>query len=284
MFLIYSYSQEKKAEYDRKFGTTTRVLVAAKDILEISTIDDTMVRIEEHPADYIQPGALESPEEAVGLVAAVPFKEGEQILANKLLTPGPATGLSLQVAPDRRAIAIPVDEVRGVGKLLRPGDRIDILAAVESGSGANKKIEVKTLMQQVIVLATGQNVTNGIPRKLEAGSASGSAVFRNLNGDTTFSSITVEVTPSEAQNLVYLLTSSPGSIYLSLRNPNDRIVKNLGVSTVNSVLGRSNIPYVPTLRKAASVPRTPRPVPRSAPKRKTKTRKKKSGGGYIEVN
>jgi pilus assembly protein CpaB len=280
MFLIYSYSQEKKAMYDRKFGTMKRVVVASKDILEISTIDDTMVQVIEYPANYIQPGAVESPEDAVGLVAAAPIKKGEQILQNKLLAPGPHTGLSLQVAPKNRAVAIPVDEVRGIGKLVRPGDRIDILASVESGKGLNKKVEVKTLMQKVVVLAVGQNITNGIPRKLEAGG--GSPVFRNLNGDTSFSSITVEVTPKQAQDLVLMLTSSPGSLYLALRNPNDTAGERLGVSTVQTVLGRSTRPVVqsPFRSTANIVPPQPEPKKRKKPRK----RRRKSSGGFVEVN
>lgn len=42
-FLLYSYSQEKKAEYDKKFGTTKRVIVAKEDIGEMQTVYDTMV-------------------------------------------------------------------------------------------------------------------------------------------------------------------------------------------------------------------------------------------------
>ena len=35
MFLIYSFSQEQKAKYDKRYGTTKTVLAAAKDILEM---------------------------------------------------------------------------------------------------------------------------------------------------------------------------------------------------------------------------------------------------------
>src|SRR5438874_13688882 len=110
MFLIYSYSQEQKAIYDKRYGTTKTVLIASKDILEMSTIDETMVSQEEKPVDFLQPGVVENPDDAVGLVAATPIKKGEQILLTKLLSPGPNTGLSLQVAPDKRAVTLPVDE------------------------------------------------------------------------------------------------------------------------------------------------------------------------------
>ncbi len=244
MLLIYSYSQEKKAEYDKKFGAAKRVLVASKDILEMQTVDDTMVQIEERPTEYIQPGFVENPEDAVGLVAAAPIKKGEQILVTKLLAPGPNTGLSLQVAPSKRAVTIPVDDVRGISKLVRPGDRIDILTAVETGAGSSKKTEVKTLLQDVTVLATGIQVTNNIPRSLEPDGKQ----YRNLRGDLSFTTVTVEASPQEAQDLIAIQASFPGSIYLTLRHPSDRAKQGLRTSSLESVLNDRTPASVPTGR------------------------------------
>ncbi|MCC6278194.1 MAG: Flp pilus assembly protein CpaB [Oligoflexia bacterium] len=237
MFLIYSYTQEQKAVYDKKFGSTKTVLIAAKDILEMSSIDETMVTQEERPTDFLQPGAVESPEDVVGLVAATPIKKGEQIILTKLLAPGPSTGLAHQVALNKRAITIPVDEVRGVGKLIRPGDRIDVLTSISYGDGKNERREVKTLLQDILVLATGLNVTNNIPRILELDNFNGKPVYKNLNGDTGYSTVTVEVNPDEAQNLVYILSVAPGSIFLTLRNGNDKVLQRIATSTVDRVLG-----------------------------------------------
>lgn len=269
MFLIYSYSQEQKAIYDKRFGTTKTVLVATKDILEMSNIDETMIVQEERPVDFIQPGAVENPDDAVGLVAATPIKKGEQIMLTKLLSPGPNTGLSIQVAPDKRAITIPVDEVRGVGRLIRPGDRIDILASISYGDSKSEKREVKTLLQDILVLATGLNVTNNIPRALQLDSYSGKPSYRNLNGDTGYSSVTVEVSPMEAQNLVYILSVAPGAIFLSLRNVNDKVIARMPTSTVSQVLGLdSEMSLQRKLQQAqaaaaaaASQPRTPQRQP-----------------------
>lgn len=232
MFLIYSYAQEQKAKYDKKFGTTKTVLVAATDITEMTDIVETMVTQEERPVDFVQPNAAENPDEVAGLVAAAPIKKGEQILFTKLLTPGAQTGLSIQVAPDKRAITIPVDEVRGVGKLIRPGDRVDMLTSINYGSGKNQRREVKTLLQDILVLATGLNVTNNIPRTKISDKE-----YKILQGDTDYNNITVEVTPRQAQNLVYILSVAPGSLFFTLRNNNDKIKPTLRTATVDSVLG-----------------------------------------------
>jgi pilus assembly protein CpaB len=240
MFLIYSYSQEQKAQYDKRYGTTKTVLIATKDILEMSTIDETMISQEERPVDFLQPGAVENPDDAVGLVAATPIKQGEQIVLTKLLSPGSATGLAIQVAPDKRAITIPVDDVRGVGKLIKPGDRVDILTSINYGDNKSDHREVKTLLQDVLILATGINVTNNIPRALQLDTFNGKPVYKNLNGDTGYSTVTVEVAPMDAQNLIYIESVAPGAIFLSLRNGNDRTPTPLQTATLDTVLGMNS--------------------------------------------
>lgn len=263
-FLLYSYSQEKKAEYDKSYGTMTNVIVAKKDIQELQTIDDDMVEITQKPSNYVEPGAVVDAESIIGHVAAAPIKKGEQVLANKLLQPGPETGISLQVSPTKRALALPIDEVRAVAKLIRPGDRVDIVVAVDSGKGISAKREVKTLLYDVPILATGVNVVNNIPRTFEVDSNSKSLLQTSLIGDTKYSSVTVEVNPREAQDLIYILSTSPGNIFLTLRNPNDKQVPpRLMTTTSESLVGGSSVetPGFPTgpalLPQPTSAPRVP---------------------------
>lgn len=238
-FLLYSYSQEKKAEYDKRFGSTKRVVIAKEDIAEMQTIYDTMVETKELPADFIQPEAITIPDEIIGNVAAVPIRKGQMIVKNNLLTPGPDTGIALQVAPSKRAVTIPVDEVRGVAKLIRPGDRVDIFAAVDSGKGVNQRREVFTMMSDVVVLATGLSVVNNIPRTFEVDSTGKNITQIALTGDTKYTTITVEATPKEAQDLFYIISTAPGNLFFSLRNPNDRNnPPRMPSSTAESVLGK----------------------------------------------
>ncbi len=262
MFLIYSYTQEQKATYDKKYGTTKSVLVATKDIMEMQTLDETMVSQTEMPVDFMQPAVVENPDDAIGLVSATPIKKGEQILFTKLLSPGAHTGLSLQVAPDKRAVSIPVDEVRGVGKLIRPGDRIDVLTSISYGDAKTERREVKTLLQDVLVLATGLNVTNNIPRALQLDAVNGKPAYKNLNGDTGYATITLEVSPKEAQNLTYISSVAPGSIFLTLRNSNDKTVNRIPTSTIDSVLGVDSEKAMQIkllqMQKAPVVPSKPR--------------------------
>jgi pilus assembly protein CpaB len=273
-FMLYSYSQEKKAEYDKKFGSTKRVVVAKEDIGEMQTIYDTMLETEERPAAFVQPDSITVPDEIIGNVAATPIKKGQSILKNNLLTPGPDTGISLQVAPSKRAVTISVDETRAVAKLIRPGDRVDIIAAIDVGKGITQHREVSILMQDVVVLATGVSVVNNIPRTLELDSSGKSITQTTLTGDTRYTTLTVEATPKEAQDLIYIQATSPGNIYFTLRNPNDRAIPpRLPSSTADSVLGKPMVSFEPPAAPAPIIrPNVPAPAP--APRHDQKTNNK----------
>ena len=259
IFLLYSWSQEQKTAMAKKFGSTKRVVIASQDIAEMETVDESKLEYVEQPVDFIQPDAISEPEAAVGQVAAVPIKKGEQILQTKLLLPGPDTGLSMEVSPGKRAITLPVDDMRGVSRLLRPGDRIDIIAALDSGKGTEAKREVRTILQDVVVLATGINVVNKIPRRFEL-DANGKTVNRiNLSANVNFSNITIEAKPEEVQQLVYLLATSPGNLFTVLRHPNDRLQAPTRTTSIDDILGRPTVMRVP----AATAP--PAQMPMFAP-------------------
>lgn len=240
VFLLYSWSQEQKTEMARKFGSTKRVVIAKEDISEMETIVESKLDYVDNPVDFIQPDAVQDPEQAIGQVAAVPIKKGEQIVGTKLLLPGPDTGLSLEVSPGKRAITLPIDDMRGVSKLLRPGDRIDIVAALDYGKGADAKREIRTVLQDVPVLATGLHVVNKLPRAYEE-DGNGNLNRLNLNVIRNFTNITIEAKPEEVQQLVYILATSPGSLFTTLRHPNDRLQQPLRVTQIEDILGKPQV-------------------------------------------
>ena len=237
VMLLYTYTQEKSAQISKKFGAMTSVVTAVRDIGEMETVNDSMVQLKEYPSSFVQPEALLTMEEAIGLVALAPLSEGEQVLRTKITRPGPTTGLSLQVSPTKRALTIPIDEMRGVAKLLKPGDRVDIIAALDVREGAVQKKEIKTIMQDVVILATGIKIVNELPRVFEE--ISGSSFIRNIRAATDFNNITIEANPKAIQDLVYVLSTAPGALFLSLRHPSDHAIEpHLPVSSLNSLLGK----------------------------------------------
>jgi len=246
VFLLYSYTQEKSAELTKKFGAKKRVVVAKTEIKEMQTIDETMLQVQERPVDFSEPGSLTDPEIAVGQVALAPINVGEQVLESKIRQPGPGINPSSQVAPTKRGMALPIDSTRGVAKLLKPGDRIDILVAVTVGSGPKKSKKVKTILQNITVLATGMKIINELPRLFEKDG--NGYIVNNLREDTDYSTILVEVSPAEAEQLVYILDASPGSIYYTLRHPSDQeIRKKNGPTSITNIIKKAK-PVKPQIR------------------------------------
>ncbi|MDR3607404.1 MAG: Flp pilus assembly protein CpaB [Oligoflexia bacterium] len=248
VFFVESYVSSLEEETKRKFGTEVLVVVAKRDIKEMETLNETMWEFETKPKKFLESSAVyfegkkpgdekvtESLRSLVGAVAVVPIKKGDQITFNKLIEPSVRTGLSPQVTPGRRAVAIPVSETSSVAKLVKPGDRVDLVVVVDMGAGKENKIS-KTILQDVVVLATGHNVTNNAPRQVEQDSFAGKERVRSLAEDTNFASVTLEVDPLQAQQLA-LLSNSDSTLILSLRNNDDSDRTNTGSTMLQDVLG-----------------------------------------------
>ena len=266
VFLLYSYTQEKSAQLTSKFGAKERVVVAVQDINEMETIDESMLQVVEKPVNFLEPKHFSDPEDAVGMIALAPIKKDEQILETKVVKPSPVTGLALQVSPSKRAVSIPINDTNAVAKLILPGDRIDILAALDVGKGPAQHREVKTLMQDVVVLATGPRVVNELPVLKER--QGNDEFIRRLRGDLNFQTITVEASPEESQDLVYLLSTSSGTIYLTLRHPSDHTKKRFPESTIDSLLGKVSQDMLNLQQRVPAAAPAPPPPPPVVPKKK----------------
>ncbi len=251
MVLVFLYVSEQENKLKSQYGNEVVVAVALKDIQEFEVITSEHITTKVIPGKFEQPGAIRigqveeggrvkevSVQELIGTVAAVPFRAGEQITRTKVLQKGAETGLATQVAIAHRALSIPVSDRTGVSRLIKPGDRIDIVSNVSYRADGGQESEVKTLLQNINILAVGEQVQNQIPSFLEVDPLTGTSSARNLRRDNrSFATVTVEVTPLEAQSLIYVMNVG-ADLYLTLRNPVDRVVAStLPTTTVDEVLG-----------------------------------------------
>ena len=191
IFFVQSYVSSIEESAKKKFGTEVMVLVASKNIKEMSTIDETMLEFKTVPKKFLEPAAIsfikkdddKTPEKEIknlaGSVTLVPIKEGEQITFNKLTEPSIRTGLAPQITPGKRAISIPVTAITGVSKLVKPGDRVDVIVIFDLGGGKEKSM-AKTILQDVAILSIGKNVTNNIGRLVEKDPFSGKTKTKSL--------------------------------------------------------------------------------------------------------
>lgn len=241
IFMIHTYVEDEVATHIKKYGTSTSVVVAKVDIKELELIDDSKITMKSIPEDFLAPGHFKDIRDLDNTVASVPIKAGEQITQPRVTAPGPRTGLARQVSLGKRAITLNISESQSVGKLIRPGDRVDLVASIDYASSRKDMIKVKTILQDVLVLSTGKNMTNSIPMigvKDENNIGDAGVVKKmNLNVHTNYSSVTLEVDPYEAQKLIFLLKNLDGTPYLILRNNNDKKLVRIQSTKVFDVLG-----------------------------------------------
>ncbi len=228
MLMVYSYVSDKEAEVKRAFGEEVVVLIAKQDIQGLQDIYPDMIEAVPVPKRFLQPGYITADErEALFItaktVASTTILRGEQIVKTKLLFQGVETGVSGQVSIGKRAISIPVSEATAVNKLIKPGNRIDILSALTVREGTSQEIVVRNILQDVLVLATGAQIQNEIPRELLLDPVSQQPRVEDLRTKRAFTTITIELTPENAQKLIWTMASG-GQNYVVLRNGNDRRV------------------------------------------------------------
>jgi pilus assembly protein CpaB len=218
---VYSLISKKGAPITI-VAAETRMVVAKHAIVPgqtIATDDLTTVSI----SGKKEPdGTFATPADVAGRVALIPIGENQPVLASLLADPNAGSGLQALLPDGARAITVQVDEVSGVGGLLVPGCRVDLLTSLHEG-GADS-LMTRTLVQDVKVIAVGQS--------LAAPSADG-GIAR---------SVTMIVTPRQAETIE--LASNIGRPRLILRSGADHnIVPIEGTKPAGPVIVNNKISH-----------------------------------------
>ena len=233
-FMVYSYIEGVEADLVKKYGKLVTVVAAAEDIERWGLLDDSKVYIKEVPSNLVHPKAFRKVEDINNTIAMTSILKDEVITSPRVTFPNIKTGLSRQVSPGRRAISIPADDNIAVGKLIKPGDRVDIIAKLDYAGGERDKLIIRTVLQDVLVLSTGRNITNSIPKY---GLKTPDEIkLINLDTYSNFNIVTLELSPDEAQKLIYLMSENV-KIFLTLRNNDDRDRVRVADTTLFDLLG-----------------------------------------------
>jgi pilus assembly protein CpaB len=191
---------------DSKFVAT---VTAAHDIApgqQLTAADLTTAKVE---AAAIPTGSFKSPADAIDRVTNTGLVKGQTVLESLLAPKGTAAGVQALIPAGMRAMTLHVDEWTGLGGLLMPGCRVDIIAVVRSAD--QKDQTSRTIVQNVEVRAIGRLITGTTP-----------AVDPNLPAGAPTpapTSVTLLVTPEQAEAIQ--LASVGGKPWLALRNTND---------------------------------------------------------------
>jgi pilus assembly protein CpaB len=212
-FLIYLYI--KRVTTAPEVVEYVNVYVAAQTLPSKHKIMDTDVKEARVTREYLNPKAVVNKADIVGKRLKDSIIEGEQILNDRLVDES-NMALAFNVPEGKRAVSINVNEQIEVANLIRPGDSVDVIASFEKeelDDAATKTVYpriTKTIIQNIKVLALGQQQVVADEKAMELPNT-----------------VTLAVTPQEAEKLVYL--SEYATLRLTLRHvDDDTIIKTEG--------------------------------------------------------
>ena len=238
ILLVMTYVDQMESDFSSGLGTMVQVLVTNRDIREDTLLEASMFKTAKYPKKYVQPNFLKNSADVQGTVAAVPMAKGETVTTTKLVFLGEKTGLAPIISKGKRAVTI---NAIGVGSdLLKPGNRIDLLAVIPiKNSDGTTSPNVKTVLQDLLVIAVGANMMAGGRKFKKARKGDFPACVQKKSKkveDEDGGSIIVEVTPKEAQTLVVL---GRYGLYYTLRNPVDRQFQVVTPTTDKEILNNA---------------------------------------------
>jgi pilus assembly protein CpaB len=179
------------------------VLVATRDLRSEEVLTPDLVRVQQVPESNLPPDTFGSYKDVEDRWVQVKMFAGDPIDGRKLAPKGSPVGLVARIPKGMRAFALEVNETTGVSGFVLPDHRVDVIQVETKGNNAPPVAE--TILQDVLVLASGQVFTRPEDRSILS------------------RSVTLAVTPDQADLLVAARTKGPLS--LALRGLNDHAAR-----------------------------------------------------------
>ncbi len=202
---LASYEKSLQANYQM-----VSVLAAQMDIPKRTMMKPEYVTIVRMPRLYMPQDAFEvrSDEDrrlVSNMVTEVRIPKGNAILQSELIPVSPEAGLSVKIPPGYRGMELPIQSE--IEKLMKPGDHVDVLVTFNALLPDNRKEKVTaTILQNVLVLAVGNNLGQGAAAKAPA---KNQAVA--MGGQ---SSASLALNPNEAQYLALAMKEGDTTVVL----------------------------------------------------------------------
>ena len=251
--LIAAVSVKQYLLSAQTFNRVNEVVVAKVNIPVGSRIIAEQLTVAQFPADVTPEGAFAKVDEnLIDRVVVTAISPREPVTEVKLAPVGSLGGLSSVIPEGYRAMTVKVDDVVGVSGFILPGTLVDVVVVIQPPKGsANEEMISKIVLQNIKVLASGQNIDK--PKN-------------DREVERSVKAVTLQVTPEQAEKLA--LASSEGKLQLVMRNSVDQADEQTsGANKKSLLLGeRAMIVPEPGLGSNAAPKAAPTSPRRSVPR------------------
>jgi pilus assembly protein CpaB len=155
---LYGVSQDVGVRQAAAASETAQIVVARSDIATRSVLTSDMVTVRTYPVNLVPAGAVTNPADAVGQTTLSAIPSGAAVVRSQLADAGGRSGVSLVLEKGKVLVAFPTTDPLTLAGLVRPGDRVDVLATVTSGAGdlARKTQTTVQGLEVIDVLTSGR--------------------------------------------------------------------------------------------------------------------------------
>ncbi len=182
---------------------TTEIFVAAREIGEATKLTADMMTLEPWPADRVPQGATNDLKLLEGKIASQRFFAGEPVMLAKLIDDGEQ--LNARIPDGFSVVSMAADGAKSVGNLVRPGDRVNVMAWF-SKSDQIPETGVRTVLRGVKVFAVDGRTTRST---------------KSNESESANSPSTVSLLIYKSDEEAWTYASELGRIRLSLSGPDD---------------------------------------------------------------
>lgn len=210
LLLVNVYLKNKEQTIESGYNAVD-VLAAAQDIPPHTLLSTARLTTKKIPLKFVEPGAImikipgQEAARLRGKVSAVAIPSGTQITNSNMKESNiNDPGVAPRIPPGKRAFLLRLGNL-DVGKLMLPGDHVDVLATFTIREKDATSRATYTILQNVLVLSVGPNIRQR-----------GDDVSAKKEGEEGLV-ITLALDPIETERLALAQTESQGEITVVVR-------------------------------------------------------------------
>ncbi len=232
------------------------VVVVTRELFVGLPITDMDVTVKSFPDEIVPADVVfGSVEQVVGRTPREKMWPNEFVREERLAKADEGRGLNAIIESGSRAMSIFVNTESSVAGFIEPGNYVDVIVTIRPDDISQKSWTTETLLQNVRVLAVGDSLTR--PRSASTSSSDGKARRRGSGTARAKPTVTLAVTPEEAQKLA--LATAKGDVHLALRSNIDSEVLPTRRVTAKDIIGYEPVEVATVTTRAVRKRRPVRP-------------------------